>query len=226
MGIEKIAEYSRMAGFGKKTGIDIPHEAAGLVPSPEWKMRAFRQKWFAGETISVTIGQGALTVTPLQLAAAVGGLATGGVWQKPHIVRDQGAEAPAHKVNLNLENVAKVVDGMYGVVSEGTGARARIPGIEVCGKTGTAQLASNTLLKSAAGRHIKDNGWFFGFAPRSNPEIVVAVLYEAGEHGSAAAPIVRDVLKAYFDKKSIKNQQPPALSQMLPGRLSGLQGVN
>ncbi len=224
MGIDMIAEYSRMAGFGKKSGIDIPHEASGLVPTPEWKMRSFRQKWFAGETISVTIGQGALTVTPLQLAAGVGGLATGGVWQQPHMVKEDSPVAPARKANLNLENVSKVVNGMFGVVEGGTGARARIPGIEVCGKTGTAQLASNTLLKSAAGRHIKDNGWFFAFAPRTNPEIVVAALYEAGEHGSTTAPIVRDVLKAYFDKKARKNQPiaAPSLAQLQP-RLGGME---
>lgn len=222
MGIETIAEYAEKAGFGSKTGIDIPHEAAGLVPSPKWKMRNYRQKWYAGETISVSIGQGALTVTPTQLASAVGGLATGGVWQKPHVVRNAGAEAAARKANLDLENVSKVVYGMYGVVNEGgTGGRARLPGIEVCGKTGTAQLASNTLLKSAAGRHIKDNAWFVGFAPKSNPEIVVVALYEAGEHGPAAAPIVRDVMKSYFDKKARKAQPlAPNLAQLIPRTLT------
>lgn len=222
MGIEKIAEYAEMAGFGSKTGIDLPHEASGLVPSPKWKMRAYRQKWFAGETISVSIGQGALIVTPIQLASAVGGLATGGVWQKPHLVRNSGAEAAARKANLNLENVSKVVYGMYGVVNEGgTGARARIPGVEVCGKTGTAQLASNDFLKSAAGRHLADNAWFISFAPKSNPEIVVVALFEAGAHGNLAAPIARDVLKAYFDKKSRQQTPPPpSLAQLIPQTLS------
>jgi penicillin-binding protein 2 len=210
LGIDSIAKYATMAGLGSKTGIDLPHETAGLVPSTAWKMRAFRQKWFAGETISVSIGQGALTVTPLQLAAAIGGIATGGVWHRPHLVRDR-AEPATHKANLNLDNVNKVVYGMSAVVNEGgTGVRARLPGIEVCGKTGTAQLASNDLLKSAAGRHMKDNAWFVGFAPKSNPEIVVAALFEAGEHGNLAAPIVRDVMKAHFDKKA--RQIPPATS--------------
>lgn len=209
MGIDTIAKYASMVGLGKKTGIDLPHEASGLVPSSEWKMRAYRQKWFAGETISVSIGQGALTTTPVQLAAAVGGIATGGIWQKPHLVRNQGAEAPARKADLNLENVQKVVYGMYGVVNEGgTGVRARLPNIEVCGKTGTAQLASNDYLKSAAGRELKDTAWFVGFAPKSNPEIAVVAMFEAGEHGNLAAPIVRDVMKAYFDKK-LRPQTPP-----------------
>ncbi|MDX2180913.1 MAG: penicillin-binding protein 2 [Bryobacteraceae bacterium] len=202
MGIDTIAKYASMTGLGSKTGIDLPHEAAGLVPSSAWKMKTYRQKWFAGETISVSIGQGALIVTPLQLASAIGGIATGGVWQKPHLVREKGAGA-ARKAELNLDNVTRVVYGMYGVVNEGgTGARARIPGVEVCGKTGTAQLASNDFLRTAAGRELKDTAWFVGFAGKSSPELVVVAMFEAGLHGNLAAPIVRDVMKAHFDKKA------------------------
>ncbi len=220
LGIDAIAKYATMAGLGSKTGIDLPHESTGLVPSTAWKMRAYRQKWFAGETISVAIGQGALTVTPLQLAVAIGGIATGGVWQRPHLVRERASEA-MRKEPLNLENVSKVLYGMSAVVNEGgTGVRARIPGVEVCGKTGTAQLASNDLLKSAAGRNMKDNAWFVGFAPRQSPEIVVVALFEAGEHGNLAAPIVRDVMKAYFDKKVRQAPPPASLGQLMPQRLS------
>ena len=106
---------------------------------------------------------------------------------------------------------------MYGVVNEagGTGGRARLPGIEVCGKTGTAQLASNTLLKGTSyGLTHKDNAWFVGFAPRGDPEIVVAALFESGEHGQLAAPIVRDVLKAYFDKKARLAQPQPQMARV------------
>jgi len=204
LGIDKIAEYAEMAGLGEKTGIDLPHEQSGLVPSTKWKIRNFRQKWYAGETISVAIGQGALTVTPLQLAHAIGGLAAGGMWYRPHLVRDPGRQEPARRGEINLDNAAKVVYGMYGVVNEGgTGVRGRIPGIEVCGKTGTAQLASNELLKNTKlGLEMKDNAWFIGFAPRQNPEIMVVALFEGGEHGNLAAPIVRDVIKAHFDKKA------------------------
>jgi penicillin-binding protein 2 len=170
-------------------------------------MRLFRQKWYAGETISVSIGQGALTVTPLQLARAIGGIATGGVWQKPHLVIDEAPKEPARKGDLKIDNVLQVIDGMHAVTVSGTGRRAAIPNIEVCGKTGTAQLASNELLKSAAGRHMKDNAWFVGFAPRQSPEIVVVALFEAGEHGNLAAPIVRDVMKAYFDKRARKTPE-------------------
>ncbi len=210
MGIDTIAQYAEMVGLGQKTGVDIPHEASGLVPSTKWKMRAYRQKWFAGETISVSIGQGALIVTPIQLASAIGGMATGGVWQKPHLVRRRGTEAPARRAELNLDNVNQVVYGMYGVVNEGgTGVRARLAGVEVCGKTGTAQLASNDYLKSAAGKDLKDTAWFVGFANKS-PEIIVVAMFEAGEHGNLAAPIVRDVIKAYFDKKTRMTPPEPA----------------
>ncbi len=100
-----------------------------------------------GETISVAIGQGATTVTPIQLARAIGGIAMGGIWYKPHLLKSAKPEAP-HQFPLNPENVAKVISGMCGVVNEGgTGVRARLPGIEVCGKTGTAQLASNEFIK-------------------------------------------------------------------------------
>jgi len=214
LGIDRIAFYAEQAGYGRKTGIDLPGEADGLVPSSAWKIRNYRQKWFAGETISVAIGQGALTVTPLQLASAIGGIAVGGVWHRPHLLlADTKTETP-HEWALSPDNVKQVIDGMYGVVNEGggTGGRARLPGIDVCGKTGTAQLASNVFLK---GHAMKDNAWFVGFAPRANPEIVVSALFEGGEHGPNAAPIVRDVLKAYFDKKArtrpITQENRPAL---------------
>ncbi len=204
LGIDTIAKYAEMVGFGRKTGIDLPHEAEGVVPSSRWKMRNFRQKWYAGETISVAIGQGALTVTPLQLAYAIGGLAMGGVWYRPHLVKDPNRVEPPRVAKINPENAAKIVYGMYGVVNEGgTGVRARLPGVSVCGKTGSAQLASNQALQGTKlGQVLKDNAWFVGFAPCESPEIVVAVLYESGEHGYLAAPVVRDVIKAYFDKKA------------------------
>lgn len=208
MGIDNIARYSEMAGLGSKSGIDLPGEASGVVPSTKWKMRNFREKWYAGETISVSIGQGALTVTPLQLAHAIGGIATGGIWTKPHMVVDQAPKEGGRRENISIDNVLKVIDGMHAVVNGGgTGARAKLPGLEVCGKTGTAQLASNEVLKGAAGRHMKDNAWFVGFAPRDSPELVVVALFESGEHGNLAAPIVRDVIKAYFDKRVRKDPQ-------------------
>jgi penicillin-binding protein 2 len=202
MGIDTIAKYAEMMGLGRKTGIDLPNEATGLVPSSTWKLRNFRQKWYAGETISVSIGQGATTLTPLQLAYAIGGLSMGGIFHRPHLLKDQ--TEPARRVDFNLEDVNKVTYGMYGVVNEGgTGVRAKLPGVDVCGKTGTAQLASNEVLKGTKiGQSMKDNAWFVGFAPWHAPEIVVVALFEGGEHGQLAAPIVRDIMKAYFDKKA------------------------
>lgn len=212
LGIDRIAEYGQLAGIGKKTGIDLPNEKEGLMPSPKWKLRALREKWYAGETISVAIGQGAVEVTPIQLASAIGGLVSGGVWYKPHLVKGAHIDPP-RRADFHPENVATVVSGMCGVVNEGgTGASAVIPGLEICGKTGTAQRISNDLAKSnkALAAAMKDNGWFVGFAPRENPEIVVVALWEGGGKGAFSAPIVRDVIKAYFDKKARLARPGPA----------------
>ena len=213
LGIDEIARYAEMAGIGKRTGIDLPGEAEGLMPSSQWKLRTQRQKWYAGETISVAIGQGAVTVTPLQLASAIGGVVSGGVWYKPHLVKSAAAAEP-RRAELKPESVAAVVSGMYGVVNEGgTGAGARIEGVEFSGKTGSAQRVSNDLRKSGLldKDEVTDNGWFVGFAPRQNPEVVVAVLLEGGEHGALAAPVARDVIKSYFDKKLRITQSQPTL---------------
>jgi penicillin-binding protein 2 len=215
IGIDRIAEYAELAGYGKKTGVDLPNEREGLVPSPHWKLRVQREKWYAGETISVAIGQGPLTVTPIQLASVIGGLVSGGVWYKPHLVKGARIDPP-RRANFHPENVATIVSAMCGVVNEGgTGSGASIPGLEICGKTGTAQRISNELAKSnkALALAMRDNGWFVGFAPRENPEIVVAALWEGGGKGAFSAPLVRDVIKAYFDKKArLARPGPPQLS--------------
>ena len=201
-GINNIAFYADLAGMGKTTGIDLPHEATGVVPSEKWKLRNYRQKWYAGETPSVAIGQGALTVTPLQLARAIGGLAMGGIWHHPHLLKTGQPDKPEVWA-LNPDNVREVVDGMFGVVNEGggTGGRARLPYVEVCGKTGSSQVASNDLTKGSSAKNLKDNAWFEAFAPCHAPEIAVVALWDHGEHGSLAAPIAKDILAAYFDKK-------------------------
>lgn len=215
IGIDQIAKYAEIAGFGAKTGIDLPSEAEGTLPSSKWKIRTLREKWYGGDTISVAIGQGYLTSTPIQLAHAIGGLAIGGIWHTPHLRKGDAPVKPARKSDLNLENVRLVIDGMCEVVNGwGTATSSRIPGIEMCGKTGTAQTASNEYQK-AKNIKLKDNAWFVAFAPRVNPEIAVAVLFEEGEHGPAAGLIARDVVKAYFDKKSRKE-----LSQVAPGPIT------
>jgi penicillin-binding protein 2 len=229
MDIDDIARYAEMVGYGHKTGIDLPHEAEGVVPSRKWKIRNFREKWYPGENISVGIGQGATTVTPLQMASAIGGIAIGGMWFQPHLIKGAVHLMPARRAEVNLDNIRKVVSGMYGVVNEGgTGVRAHIPGIDVCGKTGSAQLVSNDALRAGfkQGKDMKDNAWFVGFAPCQNPEIVVATLFENGEHGQLAAPIVRDVIKAYFDKKARLAQPQPQIAALPPQILRPPQPVS
>lgn len=229
-GIDNLAFYGDMVGFGHTTGIDLPHEAQGIMPSAPWKLRTQRQKWYLGETPSVAIGQGAVTVTPLQLARAIGGLAVGGVWHHPHLVKELGKTEKPNEWALNRDNVQKVIDGMYGVVNEGggTGGRAWLPTVEVCGKTGSAQVVSNDYVKSGgSARDTRDNAWFEGFAPRQAPEIVVVALFEHGLHGQLAAPIVRDVIKAYFDKKArlaALQQQQQSLAVMSRMGLPGVGG--
>ena len=212
-GIDGIAFYAQQVGYGAKTGIDLPNEASGIVPSPEWQMRNYRQKWYLGQTISVSIGQGQTTVTPLQLARAIGGIGMGGVWHTPHLLLSATKTEQPHEWALNPDNVKKVVSGMYGVVNEGgTGIRARIPGLDVCGKTGTAQVASADYEK--AHRDIKDNAWFVAYAPCDKPEIAVSVLWEnVGVQGAHAAPTARDIIKAYFDKK-IRTAEAEAARQL------------
>ncbi len=201
--IDRIAQYAELAGFGQKTGIDLPGERESIMPSTTWKMRTTRQKWYAGETISVAIGQGQVTVSPLELASAIGGISVGGKWYQPHLRKGDPPKL-LRSGNLNPANIAQVISGMAGVVNEdsGTARFVALPGITVCGKTGTAQLVSEQAQRGGISKNLKDNGWFVGFAPREAPEIVVVALYENSEHGPNAAWIVRDVLKAYFDKKA------------------------
>jgi penicillin-binding protein 2 len=205
LGIDRLAETAEMAGFGHKTGIDLPNERESTMPSTKWKLRTTRQKWFAGETISVAIGQGQVTVSPLQLAAAIGGVAVGGNWYQPHLKKWDGPKL-LRGGNVNQVHIQDVISGMSGVVNEGgTGRFAALPGIKVCGKTGTAQIISLQAQKGGMANNLKDNAWFVGFAPQEAPEIVVVALFENGEHGDKASWIVRDVLKAYFDKKARKS---------------------
>jgi len=220
LGIEKIDYFAKRLGLGERTGIDLPAEAPGLIPSPEWVQKTFKRKWWAGETISVAIGQGAVAVTPLQLAYSIGGVASGGMFPQPHIAfRDQlmalGVNLPdeaARNFPLSESTLDALTRGMWGVVNEGggTGSGARCPGIDIAGKTGTAQVVSVDLRKSKQSANFRNNAWFVGYAPSTKPEIAVAVLIMQGEHSAVAAPIARDVIKAYFDKKTARK---PALEQ-------------
>ncbi|MFQ5926997.1 MAG: penicillin-binding protein 2 [Terriglobia bacterium] len=206
LGIERIAYYAEKFGLGHTTGIDLPTEEDGLVPSPEWKQRARNEVWWAGETISVAVGQGPLLVTPLQLAYALGGIARGGIFSRPRLVLepDNGnGAADVRRFPLKETTVRKLTNALWGVVNEGgTGSLARIPALDIAGKTGTAQLIGLDTLRQLGNQHqFTDNAWFVGLAPRRNPEIVVTVLLEHGEHGAAAAPLARAVIRAYYQKK-------------------------
>jgi penicillin-binding protein 2 len=217
LGIDRISYYATKLGLGRKTGVDLPGENSGLVPSEEWKERVFHQKWYPGETISVSIGQGATEVTPMQIAYTIGGIASGGVFRQPHLLM---TTQPAAEIDFPISESTTdfITQAMWGVVNEdGTAAASKLPGIEFCGKTGTAQVISADR-KGLAGKQTqtKNNAWFEGYAPRRNPEIVVAVLVQAGGFGAvSAAPIARDIVKAYYDKKQGNFQE--FSTQLLPG---------
>ncbi len=225
MGIEKIAKWASAFGLGKRTGVDLPNEVSGVMPSEEWKVKTFRQKWYAGETISVGIGQGAVATTPIQLARAIGGISMAGTLYRPHVVApDQltaqfkqasAGDYSATHVPVDPQNWITITDAMAGVVNPGgTAPSAHLQGIDFAGKTGSAQVISNTLRKSkgGSGKEFKDNGWFAGVAPRRNPEIVVAVLIEQGEHGYLAARVASQVIKAYVDKQRRLHNNPTLFS--------------
>jgi len=209
LGIDRISFYAKGLGLGQRTGIDLPGEEPGLVPSEEWSQRVNHHKWYPGSTISVAIGQGAVMVTPIQLARMITAVANGGNLIQPHLLKN-ATGLKTGSFPLSEETVEKVTDGMWGVVNEPDGTTSglvKLQNIDFSGKTGTAQVQSFDLQRKL-GKHLKENGWFVGYAPRRNPDIVVAALVQAGGWGStSAAPIVRDVVKAYYDKKNSRTQQ-------------------
>jgi penicillin-binding protein 2 len=210
LGIDRLSYYGSKFGIGHKTGIDLPSEEPGLMPSAEWVERVYHRKWYPGETISVSTGQGAVTTTPLQLARMIGGIATGGVFKQPHLLKD-APNVGEERFPISESTVEKITDAMYGVVNEsgGTGGQLRLAGIEFSGKSGTAQVIGyDTRARFGKQKQFEDNAWFVGYAPRRNPDIVVSVLVqESGKHGGeAAGPVVRDIIKAYYDKKAKKTQ--------------------
>jgi penicillin-binding protein 2 len=226
LGIDKLSFFAKQLGLGSRTGIDLPSEDPGLVPSPEWVGSVFHRPWYPGETMSVAIGQGAVAVTPLQLAYTLGGIAEGGVFHRPHLafekeLKDFDVKYQAdtvHRFPLKDSTVQTLTRGMWGVVNGegGTGAGARCAGLDIAGKTGTAQVVSAEL-QEASGNRYKNNAWFVGFSPSENPDIVVAALVMHGEHSSVAAPIARDVIKAYYERKF--GPKPPGQQPQVQARL-------
>lgn len=221
LGVDRIHDYATRFGLGAASGLELVEEKPGLIPSTAWKKAYFKndpenQKWYPGETPSVAIGQGAVTVTPLQITRAVSALVNGGRLPKPHLVRKVSSDDGVFKeelgessqmipLNLDPKILTIVRDALIGVVNDprGTGRRARVREdlhVVVAGKTGTAQVGSAAL--HTKGGKYEDHAWFVGYAPAEKPEIVVAALVEnAGHGGVAAAPLVKNVLDVYFQKK-------------------------
>lgn len=201
-GIDKITEYGNRFHLGRTAGIDLPGESKGVLPSDAWKRERYKEPWYAGDTISVSIGQGLLAVTPLQMATLVSAVANGGKLPRPHVVRIDDPEM--ENLNIAPGTLALIRSALADVVEEGTGQRASLGSISVAGKTGTAQV-----LKKSAGvdadkqpKEERDHAWFVGYAPADKPEIAFAVVIEHGGHGgTTAAPVVRQVLETYFAER-------------------------
>ena len=214
VGIDRLHKWANILGLGVKSGIDLPNEIEGIVPSTAWKKAKTGEKWYAGETISVSIGQGQVSVTPVSMAMMISTVANGGTRYTPHLVKavddghgwkDVPPPPPESVVHLKPETVQALHQGLWLVVNgAGTGGRARIAGRDVCGKTGTAQVISIEGGKAAAGKtemDLRDHGWFVFFAPRDNPEIAGVIFAEHAVHGYLAAPIARHVMETSFAKK-------------------------
>jgi penicillin-binding protein 2 len=205
LGVDRLARYAQLLGLGQPTGVGLTPEKGGIVPTSAWKLKRFKTPWAPGETLSVSIGQGYNTATPLQMALATAAIANGGTVYKPHLIKK--VIAPQGKVikeffpqkirqiQVNPESLNVISKGLAGVINEpgGTGGASRLPGILAAGKTGTAQVV--TLGKKGA----RDHAWFIAYAPVEKPQLAMAVIVEHGGHGGeAAAPIARKIFQAYF----------------------------
>jgi len=212
LGPDRVAKLEKEAGLGTITGIDLPGERKGLVPDTEWKQRVMKDRWYDYESVILGIGQGAVHLTPLEMVVGYAALATGGQVMRPRVavkvirmdgkVEDRPPEE-MRNVPWNAENVGFIRKALAGVVNDyGTGGVAKLPGITVGGKTGTAQVAAvkGKMIKSEdLPYHIRDHAWFAAFAPVEDPQICVVAMVEHGGHGgSAAAPIVKAVMQEYF----------------------------
>ena len=215
VGVDALARYAYGSGLGRLTGIRLAHERPGLVPTSAWKKKRYKEPWQAGETLSISIGQGFNLVTPLQMAVFISAVGNNGTLYRPRLVRSvQDAKGqvireiepditgglPASKKNLAIvrQGLVEVVHG-----NRGTARRIRLPGIQIAGKTGTAQVfsrkAGEKFNNEKLRRTLQDHAWFVCYAPAQDPKIAIAVIIEHGEHGSsAAAPVAKELIHDYL----------------------------
>lgn len=208
LGVERIAEYARRFGLGEPTGVELPVESGGLVPSSDWKRHTIGESWSTGDTYNLSIGQGYLEVTPLQMLNAVNVVANGGTLYRPRIVHhttDAEGETSrdfepnvVHEVPVSQEHLALVREGMEGAIGYGTAARrGQIEGLRIAGKTGTAQFCDDIMC--GVGFEAPEHAWFTAFAPVEDPELsVIVYLYNGGEGSVTAVPVAREILAYYF----------------------------
>jgi penicillin-binding protein 2 len=222
LGVDRLARYAQLFGLGRLSGLALLGEKGGLIPTSSWKLGRFKVPWQPGETLSIAIGQGYNTVTPLQMAALTAAVANGGVLYLPSLVKrlvsprgEVLRELLPRKVTdipLQADNLERVRKGLVGVINEpgGTGHAARLWGITAAGKTGTAQVVG---LGKKGGR---DHAWFVAFAPLEGPELAMAIVVEHGGHGGeAAAPIARRIFEAYFQGGKKSAAPAPASPQQI-----------
>lgn len=210
VGVDGLSHYAHLMGLGEKTGIEIPFEKSGLIPSSEWKMKRYKKPWIESETLSIAIGQGADLVTPLQNARMIAMIANGGRPLTPHLgkaildahhhIVQEIKKSPGVSV-IKPEVLKLIQEGLIGVVyGQGTAGRLRSSPYKIAGKTGTSQVIGYES-KRARTERTKDHAWFVAYAPYDNPKIAVSVLVENGGHGgSAAAPVAQAVIDAYLGK--------------------------
>jgi penicillin-binding protein 2 len=210
LGIDRIAAYCRDFGLGRHTGIDLPQEKSGLVPDPEWKKRVRNEVWYPGETISVSIGQGPLLVTPLQMAEVTTIISNRGRGVAPKILLPDPVNGPeaipnfTEKIDISSSHFESVIEGMFRAANRGgTAAAARVDEFKVCGKTGSTQVVSSDIAYKLGDdeKVTRTHSWFTGFAPRNKPEVVVTVIVEyGGSGGGTAAPIAGRLFEYYKEK--------------------------
>lgn len=227
LGVDKINKWATLLGLGVKSGIDLPNERQGLVPSTAWKRQRMKEKWYAGETISVAIGQGQVAVTPVSMAVYMATLANGGTRVTPHLLKaiDDGTgwkvqtpPKPQSMIPISPEWLQAIRDGLWMTVNEpgGTGITAKVAGLDVAGKTGSAQVISNAgRMIARTNRNLRDHGWFVFFAPKDNPRIAGVVFAEHGIHGGNAARISHHILETFFAKESGRELPAPPVDLKL-----------